>query len=496
MIPEKFKERMKLLLGGEYEDFMAALEQERYQALRVNPMKMDREEFLRKAPFSLSPVPWEENGFYYEKKENLPQPGKHPWHEAGVYYIQEPSAMSAVPFLEARPGERILDLCAAPGGKSTQIAAAMRGEGLLVCNEIHPARAGVLSENVERMGVRNALVLNETPDRLADRFPGFFDRILVDAPCSGEGMFRKNEAAGEEWSPENVQMCAERQREILEYAYQMLRPGGRLCYSTCTFAPAENEGSIGWLLKKHPDMHVLPIPMPEGFAPGHPEWADMEEVEEMEETAGQTSGPEAGSASGPAPGLEHTMRLWPHRLRGEGHFVAVLEKAGETGTKEQSAKQEAEKLPAKRTRRRDGEKGLGEKDYAEFSAFAQENLRVQLSGIYLRFGEQLYLAPEETPVLRGLKVLRPGLHLGTVKKNRFEPSHALALTLKPEDAAHAVSLDAEGRQVKDYLNGLTFPAEGEKGWYLICADGCSLGWGKLAGGIMKNHYPKGLRKNW
>lgn len=496
MIPEKFKERMKLLLGGEYEEFLKALEQERYQALRVNPMKMDREEFLRKAPFSLAPVPWEENGFYYKKEETPQQPGKHPWHEAGVYYIQEPSAMSAVPFLEACPGERILDLCAAPGGKSTQIAAAMRGEGLLICNEIHPARAAILSENIERMGVRNALVLNETPDRLADRFPGFFDRILVDAPCSGEGMFRKNEAAGEEWSPENVQMCAERQREILEYAYQMLRPGGRLCYSTCTFAPAEDEGSIGWLLKKHPDLYVLPVPMPEGFAPGHPEWADMEEVEEMEETAGQTSGPEAGSASGPAPGLEHTMRLWPHRLRGEGHFVAVLEKAGETGTKEQSAKQEAEKLPAKRTRRRDGEKGLGEKDYAEFSAFAQENLRVQLSGIYLRFGEQLYLAPEETPVLRGLKVLRPGLHLGTVKKNRFEPSHALALTLKPEDAAHAVSLDTEGRQVKDYLNGLTFPAEGEKGWYLICADGCSLGWGKLAGGIMKNHYPKGLRKNW
>ena len=347
------------------------------------------------------------------------------------------------------------------------------------------------------MGVRNALVLNETPDRLADRFPGFFDRILVDAPCSGEGMFRKNEAAGEEWSPENVQMCAERQREILEYAYQMLRPGGRLCYSTCTFAPAEDEGSIGWLLKKHPDMHVLPVPMPEGFAPGHPEWADMEETGEMEETAGQTPGPEAGSASGPVPGLEHTMRLWPHRLRGEGHYVAVLEKTGAAETKEQpTAEQEAEKLPAKRTRRRDGEKGLGEKDYAEFSAFARENLRVQLSGIYLRFGEQLYLAPEETPVLRGLKVLRPGLHLGTVKKNRFEPSHALALTLRPEDAAHAVSLDTEGRQVKDYLNGLTFPAEGEKGWYLICADGCSLGWGKLAGGIMKNHYPKGLRKNW
>ena len=508
MIPEKFMERMKLLLGEEYEEFMGALEQERYQALRINPMKTDREEFLRKAPFSLSPVPWEENGFYYERSAEGVQPGKHPWHEAGVYYIQEPSAMAAVPFLEAQPGERILDLCAAPGGKSTQIAAAMQGEGLLVCNEIHPARAAVLSENIERMGVRNALVLNETPDRLAERFPGFFDRILVDAPCSGEGMFRKNEAAGEEWSPENVRMCAKRQREILEYAYQMLRPGGRLCYSTCTFAPAEDEGSVGWLVKKHPDMHVLSVPMPEGFAPGRPEWAvreNPEKREEIEETPAPDSCPLSETASICASELERTMRLWPHRLRGEGHFVAVLEKAGMAGMKGQTkeagmngrtAEQEAEKLSAKRTRRRDGEKGLGEKEYAEFSAFAQENLRAQLPGIYLRFGEQLYLAPEETPALRGLKVLRPGLHLGTVKKNRFEPSHALALTLKPEDVIHAVSLDTEGRQVRDYLNGLTFPADGEKGWYLICADGCSLGWGKLAGGVMKNHYPKGLRKNW
>ena len=264
-------------------------------------------------------------------------------------------------------------------------------------------------------------------------------------------MFRKNEAAGEEWSPENVQMCAERQRDILEYACQMLRPGGRLCYSTCTFAPAEDEGSVGWLIKKHPDMHVLSFPMPEGFAPGHPEWADMEEAEDAGEDTAPASFPAAGTTSVLSSELEHTMRLWPHRLRGEGHFVAVLEKNGAAGTKGRAEEagrngQETEKLPAKRARRRDGEKGLGEKDYAEFSAFAQENLRVQLPGIYLRFGEQLYLAPEETPVLRGLKVLRPGLHLGTVKKNRFEPSHALALTLKPEQAAHAVSLDTEGRQ--------------------------------------------------
>ncbi|HJA93006.1 MAG TPA: RsmF rRNA methyltransferase first C-terminal domain-containing protein [Candidatus Eisenbergiella merdipullorum] len=523
MIPEEFKKRMKRLLGGEYEEFLAALEQERYQALRVNPLKMNREEFLQKAPFSLTPVPWEENGFYYgnegrsdeccetEGGRNQPkghlqseehsmseestQPGKHPWHEAGVYYIQEPSAMAAVPFLGAQPGERILDLCAAPGGKSTQIAAAMRGEGLLVCNEIHPARAGILSENIERMGVRNALVLNETPDRLAERFPGFFDRILVDAPCSGEGMFRKNEAAGEEWSPENVEMCAKRQRDILECAYRLLRPGGRLCYSTCTFAPAEDEGSISRLVNRHPDMRILPVGRPEGFSPGRPEWVEQEET------------------GGAAPGLEHTMRLWPHRIQGEGHYVAVLEKEGTEGpaaedqavwdqaSEDQPAGDHASevrtaKTAGKRTRRRDGEKGLGKKDHAEFTAFAQENLQAQLSGIYLRFGDQLYLAPEETPLLRGLKVLRPGLHLGTVKKNRFEPSHALALTLSPKEVRHVVNLDTGGRQIKDYLNGLTFPADGEKGWYLICADGCSLGWGKLAGGTMKNHYPRGLRKNW
>ena len=518
MIPEKFRDRMKLQLGGEYEAFMEALEQERYQALRVNPMKMDREEFLRRSPFALLPVPWVENGFYYEKNGEDPQPGKHPWHEAGVYYIQEPSAMAAVPFLEAAPGERILDLCAAPGGKSTQIAAAMRGEGLLVCNEVHPARAGILSENIERMGVRNALVLNETPDRLAERFPGFFDRILVDAPCSGEGMFRKNEAAGGEWSPENVRMCAARQDEILECAYRLLRHGGRLCYSTCTFAPAEDEGSIARLLKKHPDLHILSVRRPEGFAPGRPEWAELEERNEQD--GEKATLPSEGFRY--AEGLQHTMRLWPHKLKGEGHFVAVLEKEGsagqeasgqeiagqegagqataeQKGTEQETAGQKTagkEEAVGKRTRRRDGEKGLSEKDCAEFAAFAKENLRVKLSGIYLRFGEQLYLAPEETPALRGLKVLRPGLHLGTVKKNRFEPSHALALALRPQDAAHTISLDAQGSTVRDYLNGLTFPADGEKGWYLICADGCSLGWGKLAGGMMKNHYPKGLRKNW
>ena len=249
MLPQSFTERMQGLLGLEYEEFLASFEHEKYQALRLNPLKRDDMSVITekvKQTFQLQQVPWAENGYYYTKED---QPGKHPWHEAGLYYIQEPSAMAPVTLLSPQPGERILDLCAAPGGKSTQIASAMEGEGLLVTNEIHPARAKILSENVERMGIRNACVLNETPEHLADIFEEYFDRILVDAPCSGEGMFRKNEVACEEWSPENVQLCADRQDGILECAARMLVPGGRLVYSTCTFAPAENEGSISRFMR-------------------------------------------------------------------------------------------------------------------------------------------------------------------------------------------------------------------------------------------------------
>lgn len=348
--------------------------------------------------------------------------------------------MAPVPLLEVQPGERVLDLCAAPGGKSTQIAAALKGEGLLVSNEIHPARAKILSENVERMGIRNACVTNETPARLAEVFPEYFDRILVDAPCSGEGMFRKNEAACEEWSPENVELCASRQDEILGCAARMLRPGGRLVYSTCTFAPQENEGSISRFVERHPEFSVL-----------------------------------------------DSLRLWPHKIKGEGHFAAVLQKAGEEAVsyRVQSAGGVEKGIP---------EKNFA-KDWADYLTFAKETLRVPLSGNYLKFGDNLYLMPEGMPSLKGLKVLRPGLHIGTLKKNRFEPSHALALALSAEEVLKVWNLSSKEPVIHAYLNGQTFPAEGEKGWYLICVDGFSIGWGKLAGGIMKNHYPKGLRKN-
>lgn len=492
MLPEQFLERMQTMLGEEYPAFLESLSGENYRALRVNTRKTTVEEFLKKSPFPLRRVPWTENGFYYE---NTDQPGKHPFHEAGVYYIQEPSAMAPVSFLEVRPGERVLDLCAAPGGKTTQIADYLQGSGILISNEIHPARAKILSENVERMGVCNCLVTNETPEKMAEIFPGYFDKILVDAPCSGEGMFRKNEEACTEWSRENVANCAARQRDVLECAAKMLRPGGRLVYSTCTFAPEEDEGTVSSFLKIHPEYSIVKVVKPEGFCNGMPGWIDE-----------------------PAPGIEDTLRLMPHKIQGEGHYLAVLEKAG-TG----------EQL-FMRNSKNGLEKSLPEKEYAEFTAFKEQYLpEKNMQGTYLRFGEQLYLGPRDMPALKGLKVLRPGLHLGTLKKNRFEPSHALALALKPDETVQYLNLPlnrmgAAGQwqpnpEVIQYLGGQTLvcdaqeglageqesalivregvtgkPVADAKGWCLICVEGYSLGWGKLAGVIMKNHYPKGLRK--
>lgn len=473
MIPEIFLDRMKEMLAEEYQDFEASLEQERYQALRLNGCKKNSEgktaaEVL--ASQQEQRVVWAENGYYYAKDR---QPGKSVLHEAGLYYIQEPSAMAPVTLLEVQPGEKVLDLCAAPGGKSTQLAAALQGEGLLVCNEIHPARAAILSENIERMGVSNACVTNEAPAHLAEIFVEYFDKILVDAPCSGEGMFRKNEAACEEWSPENVALCAARQDEILDCAVKMLRPGGRLVYSTCTFAPQENEGSISRLLLRHPEFRILPADkVKKAIAGGN--------------TAGCDGVREWGDYDVPA--MQDTLRLWPHKIKGEGHFAALLQKGEEAQN-------------GYRTLSAGGlEKGILDKtlqkEWAEYLNFAQDNLQVAFAGKYLQFGDNLYLAPNDMPALKGIRVLRPGLHLGTLKKKRFEPSHALALALSPAQARHTFHLPADGPAAKAYLNGQTFAAEGEKGWYLICVDGFSIGWGKLAGGIMKNHYPKGLRKNW
>ena len=429
MLPQAFLQRIQAQLGDEYEDFLQSLERPRAVALRFNPLKGERP----KLPFVGENVPWESQGFYYDPAA---RPGLHPYHEAGVYYLQEASAMSAVAMLDPQPGERVCDLCAAPGGKSTQIAGRMAGEGFLLCNEYSPKRAKILSQNIERLGVSNALVTNETVERLAQKLPGFFDRVLIDAPCSGEGMFRKEADAVTDWSQETVEMCAQRQADILDAGAKLLRAGGRLVYSTCTFAPEENEQAVAGFSSRNPDFVLENLEAP---------WF--------------------------TPAGEGQFRLWPHKLLGEGHFVAVLRKIGDEET--QGSTCPGEKLPK------------------EWTAFAKELGITLPEGKAISFGSTLYWASNELPELKGLKVLRPGLELGEVKKDRFEPAHALALWLK--ECGNTVSFTADSPQIKAYLHGDVLPCE-TKGWCLVQVDGYSIGWGKGDGRMIKNHYPKGLRR--
>ena len=429
MLPQDFLNRMESQLGAEFPAFLESLERPRAVALRYNPLKGD-------APamdFAGDPVPWEPQGFYYDPSA---RPGLHPYHEAGVYYLQEASAMAPVALLDPQPGERVCDLCAAPGGKTTQIAGRMLGEGFLLCNEINPKRAKILSRNIERMGVANALVTNEHPQHLADRFPGFFDRVLIDAPCSGEGMFRKEEAAVTDWSQETVEMCARRQAEILHSGACLVRPGGRLVYSTCTFAPEEDEWAVEAFLASHPDFTLEAVENP---------WFDS-----------------------PVPGM---YRMWPHKLLGEGHFAAVLRKTGEADN--------------------DFDTPVGEKLPKEWLDFAKDLDITLPRGKALTFGQSLYWVPEELPDLRRLKVLRPGLELGIAKKGRFEPAHALALWLT--GCGRQQDLPPDGKEAADYLHGDVIPGS-QKGWCLITVGGYSIGWAKGDGNVLKNHYPKGLRR--
>ncbi|MCR4956390.1 MAG: RsmF rRNA methyltransferase first C-terminal domain-containing protein [Lachnospiraceae bacterium] len=447
MLKPEFVNRMKEMLKEEYPAFEKALLGEKSQGLRVNPLKGDVESFLEKAPWKLTPVPFEKTGFYYEEAD---APGKHPYHDAGVYYIQEPSAMAPAMYLNVKKGDVVLDLCAAPGGKTTQIAGAMGNEGLLISNEIHPQRAKILSENVERMGVQNCLVMNETPQHLSQVFVEYFDKIVVDAPCSGEGMIRKNKEAMEQWSEENVMLCANRQDEILECAATMLKPGGRLVYSTCTFAQQEDEGSVQRFLEHHKEFHLTDVPLYEGMCRG----MDKE---------------------------QKTVRLFPHKFKGEGHFVAVLEK------------DEGEALQLCKTKTQES---LKEKELTTYRSFEKEVFAVEKEGTFIKYKDELYVAPKEIPGLKGLKVLRPGLHLGTFVKNRFVPNHALALASKKEDLLEgaSVELSSDSKELKGYLHGETFLADCSGGWKVIMSDDYSLGWGKVTGNTVKNHYPKGLRK--
>ncbi len=429
MLPQEFLDRMKIQLGEEFPAFLESLERPRAVALRFNPLKGEKPSL----PFVGKEVPWEEQGYYYDPEA---RPGLHPYHEAGVYYLQEASAMSAVALLDPQPGERICDLCAAPGGKSTQIAGRLAGEGFLLSNEINPKRAKILSRNIERMGIGNALVTNEHPQKLAEHYAGYFDRVLIDAPCSGEGMFRKEEAAVTDWSQQTVEMCARRQQEILRSGAELVRPGGRLVYSTCTFAPEENEQTVAAFLQEHPEFFLVGVEAP---------W--FTEVE---------------------PGM---YRLWPHKLLGEGHFGAVLQKQGDCCPEPEKCKSEPLPKPVK--------------------AFMDELGITLPQGKLISFGQSLYLAPPEMPDIRGIKVLRPGLELGEEKKGRFEPAHALALHLK--NAAKTQDFAADSAVIARYLHGDVVESN-LSGWCLVTVGKYTLGWGKGDGKVLKNHYPKGLRR--
>lgn len=460
-LPSDFIRKMQLLLNSEWEEFKTCYENNKYQALRFNPLKKGISPDIYPELLSTlsipdrTPVPWADHAYYYP---DTAHPGKHPWHEAGLYYIQEPSAMSAAALLAPEPGDRVLDLCAAPGGKSTQLAAYLNQTGLLVANEIHPARCKILSQNMERLGISNAIVTNEDSFALAARFPEYFDKIMVDAPCSGEGMFRKNPEAASEWSLANVKNCAARQSEILDNAAEMLVPGGKIVYSTCTFSPEENEQVIASFLEQHPEFELIQKDVPE-FDHGRPDWANH------------------------MPQLAFTFRLWPHHLHGEGHFAAILQKKGSR--------------PAHTSGKTAGLKDKNQlrlwQEFASTVLTPDMNDFLQQGNLIL-FGDQLYRLPEDAPSLEHLKVLRAGLHLGTFKKNRFEPSHALALFLGIQDVKTSISLSLADPSTSMFFNGETINCDTQKGWCLVCIEGFSAGWGKASGGVLKNHYPKGLRK--
>ncbi len=426
-LPTAFIERMKKQLPeSEWEAFFAVYEKSPYKGLRTNTLKIAPQQLSSVFPVGKG-VAWEKNGFYYEGEKV----GGHPYHAAGLFYSQEPSAMCAAPMLDVQPGERVLDLCSAPGGKGTRLAADLCQEGLIVLNEPIPSRAKILLQNVERMGIANAVVLCEYPEALSGRFEGCFDKIMVDAPCSGEGMFRKNaEEALAEWSEENVALCAERQKGILTHAEKMLAPGGKAVYSTCTFSVEEDEQQVSAFVSTHSQMRLV----------------NME-------------------------------KLYPHKVEGEGHFAALFEK--EEGGRYAWKPFKTVCSPASAKVYRAFEKQC-------FHTFFARNLH-EVNGT-------LYALPDGMFDFKGLNVLRAGLKLGEVRNGRFEPAHALAMASKLQDVKNAANFAANDVQVQRYLRGETVESEGQNGWCVVCVDGYPLGWGKRVDGTVKNHYPKGLRR--
>lgn len=459
-LPEEFLIRMEKMLGNEYEEFIKSYENPRSYGLRVNTSKISCKEFEQIVPFKTERIPWTHNGYFYPEDV---RPSRCPLYQAGLYYLQEPSAMTPAACLPIEPGETVLDLCAAPGGKATALGAALKGQGLLIANDISGSRARALLRNLELFGISNSFVTNETPARLAESFPGFFHKILLDAPCSGEGMFRKDVALAKDWTPEKSRSLAAIQRTLILQAADMLRPGGLLLYSTCTFAPEEDEGTVSYLLEQRPDMEILSLPEYEGFSPGVPEWGNND------------------------PRLQKCVHLFPHKMHGEGHFLALLKKPGQTDMVQQPAVPRPDPGTEKWLR-----------------LFFEEIGLVSLGGIPFQWnrvetrGDKVYYLPPVNSSFRGLTFLRNGLYLGDLKKKRFEPSQPFALALHKGDVKSVISLSVDDPRLIRYLKGETLLIQdGEsaekKGWQLLCVEGHPLGFGKLINGTLKNKYPAGWR---
>lgn len=443
-LPQEFLDRMRALLKDEYEDFVKEFSKEKHQGLRINTLKSDADTV--KSEFSLRRIPWCESGYYYEEDE---RPGKSVLHEGGAFYIQEPSAMAVAENLDIREGETVLDLCSAPGGKAGQIACKLGGKGLLIANEIIPSRAKILSQNIERMGIRNCVVTNESPQRLAERYIGIFDKILVDAPCSGEGMFRKNPLAIEEWSLTNVDICRQRQLDILDCAVRMLKEGGRIVYSTCTFSQEEDEYVVDEFLKRYGDFKVAPSVY--RFDKG----IEFEGCENRAQIA-------------------LTNRIFPHKVEGEGHFFAVLQHQGEKIQRRYSLQSQK----------------IDQKAKKECETWQKQNLNTVFPAD-ITFGQNIYSLPDGTPDFDRIRIERAGLCLGELKKDRFEPSHALAMALRPCEVKNVLEVDRQ--DAVRYIAGEMLGCD-IRGWALVVYKGVSLGWCKCDGVYAKNHYPKGLRK--
>ena len=456
-----FLARMQEMLSAqEYTAFLESFNAPRTYGLRVNTSKISCEEFQKLCPFPIKPIPWIPNGYFYDEDT---RPSRCAYYQAGLYYLQEPSAMTPASRIPIEPGDKVLDLCAAPGGKATAAGVALQGQGLLVANDISTSRARALLRNLELFGIPNIFVANETPTKLTKTFPEFFDKIILDAPCSGEGMFRKEEALAKDWTPEKSRELSEIQKELVLQAADMLRPGGLLLYSTCTFAPAEDEQTVSYLLENRPDMELAEMENYEGFSQGVPEWGNGN------------------------PELTKCIRIFPHKMNGEGHFLALFHKKGQSiqESSRPHTKPDKNAFPLiEEFLNEIGLKTLGGQP------FDWERVEVRKDKVY-------YLPPVLSD-FRGITFLRNGLYLGDLKKNRFEPSQPLALAIRKGEAEAVISLPVSDERLTRYLKGETLNIEPEeathkKGWHLLCADGYPVGFGKLVNQILKNKYPAGWR---